>query len=832
MNFGKMMLNNILRRARRSAVGSALTMTLAAAATTTFFATRSVRADGAAAFDLSGPRVEMKVMRAGKTLPIANVPNLQAGDRLWVHPDFPDSQSVHFLVVVAFLRGATNPPPENWFTKAEAWNKQVREEGFFVTVPQGAQQALLFLAPETGGDYGSLRATVRGKPGVFVRASQDLNQASLDRSRLDQYMEQVRESAGMDAKELHERSVLLARTLNIKLEMQCFDRPIEQQPSCLMQNSDQKVLDDGHSQSMVAALTSGPSTDLIGAVSTTSLAGGGSYSPYVGAIVDLAKILESFRTPDYQYLPSLALPKQEQLNLRLNNPPSFRKPKSVLVVGLPAVEAVQLPPLRPVHAGEVLCLEKPSLVLAVEGAPLVFSTDIGHHFVLEFKDKSGTAVKLPARAEAAHGGFLIDAHELEGRQLEPEVSGTLRGWWGFETYEGPRFELKTAHNTKWNVAAAEQSALIVGRDDVLHVQSGCVVCVEKVSFKNEKGSELKTTWKVLRLDTLEVGVGLKDEAPGAVTMSVKQFGLPKSDELALHTYSEAAHLERFTINYGDQQGILRGTRLDQVEGVEVKGVKFSPAKLSRANEKDELRLTAGNVPPGNALLPEEKVVAHVALKDARVLDLQTTVEAARPKVTLISKNVQPGPTPTALRFGSADELPQDAKLAFFLKAVIPEKFSHAEKIEVATADEAFHVSLSVADGNLVMQDAENVLATLDPLKSFGASAFGPLRFRPVDADGAKGDWQPLANLVRLPTLKEIRCPDSPDKQCKLSGTNLFLIDSVASDPQFTHTTPVPAGFMESTISVPRPNGTLLYIKLRDDPTTVNTLVLPVIPEER
>jgi hypothetical protein len=32
--------------------------------------------------------------------------------------------------------------------------------------------------------------------------------------------------------------------------------------------------------------------------------------------------------------------------------------------------------------------------------------------------------------------------------------------------------------------------------------------------------------------------------------------------------------------------------------------------------------------------------------------------------------------------------------------------------------------------------------------------------------------------------------------------------------------------------VPRPNGTLLYIKLRDDPATVNRLVLPVFPEER
>jgi hypothetical protein len=100
----------------------------------------------------------------------------------------------------------------------------------------------------------------------------------------------------------------------------------------------------------------------------------------------------------------------------------------------------------------------------------------------------------------------------------------------------------------------------------------------------------------------------------------------------------------------------------------------------------------------------------------------------------------------------------------------------------------------------------------------------------VDADGAKGDWQLLVNLVRLPSLKEIRCPDSPDKQCALSGTNLFLIDSVASSAQFTHTVSVPVGFVDNTLSVPRPNGTLLYIKLRDDPATVSTAVLPVLPE--
>ena len=42
----------------------------------------------------------------------------------------------------------------------------------------------------------------------------------------------------------------------------------------------------------------------------------------------------------------------------------------------------------------------------------------------------------------------------------------------------------------------------------------------------------------------------------------------------------------------------------------------------------------------------------------------------------------------------------------------------------------FDVLLSVADGNLMLQNAQMVMAVFDPLKSFGVSAFGPLRFRP------------------------------------------------------------------------------------------------------
>jgi hypothetical protein len=37
------------------------------------------------------------------------------------------------------------------------------------------------------------------------------------------------------------------------------------------------------------------------------------------------------------------------------------------------------------------------------------------------------------------------------------------------------------------------------------------------------------------------------------------------------------------------------------------------------------------------------------------------------------------------------------------------------------------------------------------------------------------------------------------------------------------------GFAQSTLSVPRPDGTLLYVRLRDDSSAVNPVSLPVLP---
>ncbi len=780
------------------------------------------------AFDLAGPRLEMKVTRNDKPLPISEVANLQAGDRIWIHPDFPDDQSARYLLIVAFLRGATNPPPENWFIKKETWNKQMREEGTVVTVPQGAQQVLLFLAPETGGDFNTLRAAVRGRPGVFVRTSQDLNQASLDRSRLEKYMAEVKEVSSSDPKTLKEHSILLARTLGIHVDLKCFDLAVEEQSACLTRNPDNLVLDDGHSQSMVTALASGPNSDLAGAMSATPIMGGGLYSAYVGAVVDLTRVLGNLHNASYVYIPALALPKGEQMNLRLNNPPSFRKPMSVIVVGLPAAEAAQLPPLRAVNADQVLCLQKQPLVLPVEGAPLVFSSSIAHDFFLHVPTKDGKEIQLPLTADAAKGGFEVDTHALDGAKVDKQVTGTIRGYWGFEPYQGPNFHLRLSRPEQWTLPAAENTALIVGREDTFHLRGETTACVGDVKIQDAQGNEIKTTWRATKPNELEMKVALKDRPAGPVTALVQQFGEPALDQVHLQAYAEAARLDGFSIHAGDPQGVLKGTRLDQVEQFDLGGAHFKPQKLARANEKDELNLSTTALEAAT-LKPEQSLTAHVVLKDGRTLELSTRVEQPRPRVTLVSKNIQLGETPSTMRLGSQDELPTDGKISFLLRSEVPERFPLTERIEVATADETFTTFLSVTDGSLVLRDSESALATVDPRKVFGPSAYGQLRFRPLQADGTKGDWQPLASLVRVPELKELRCPKKQDSPCELTGANLYLLDSVASDQDFTHTAPVPTDFIASKLSVPRPGESGLYFKLRDDLSATNIVVLPILP---
>lgn len=780
----------------------------------------------AQAFDLAGPKVDVHIKRGEVTLPIGEVPNLLPGDRLWIHPDLPESQSAHYVLVVAFLRGATNPPPPEWFTRVETWTRVAREEGVFVVVPAEAQQALIFLAPATGGDFSTLRDTVRGRPGMFVRANQDLQAASWDRMRLDSYLDEVKVTSQTDPKSLKERAEITARSLGIKVNQDCFYKPLEQQASCLAQQPEGLVLDDSNAQTRMAQLTGGSAGDLMNQLSYSPMGGAGAYSPYIGAIVDTAKILSQLHTARYQYIPALALPTKDTLNLRLNVPPSFRDPKSVVVVALPPIGPARVPPLHPVNQNAAQCLQKPGLVLQAEGAPLALTTSLAHDLHLHIETKAGP-LDLPIHAAPAEGGLVLD-HPAPVVAAD-ELNGIVRGKWGFDDWEGPHFSLRSAEAGKWIIAPSDQLALVVGREDTLHLQGESTLCVDKIEEEPAAGSLVPLTWKTPKPEMLEVAVPLKDSDPGPVKIIIRQYGLAKPDTLNLTAYAEAASLTHLALSAGDSNAELTGTRLDEVAKATLNGITWSPAALTRVENSDRLAMNAEG--STSSLEPGKRYFASVHLRDGRELRTPVIVDSPRPQITLLSKGTQDqtSEAPSPVQLGSPDDLPVQRRLIFFLKSKTPENFPRTERVEVSAVDGSFHTTLSLADGSLMLEDSKTALGVVEPLSRFGLSAFGPVQARAISADDVAGDWLPLGTLVRLPGFKELHCPRAVSKPCTLIGSNLFLAASIAATPEFDNPTEVPADFTGTQLSVPHPAGGLLYLKLRDDPATVQTLALPVMP---
>lgn len=778
-----------------------------------------------APFDLAGPSIEVTVTRAGKTLPIAEVPNLAAGDRLWIKADLPPTQSQHYWMVAAFLRGATNPPPADWFFRNDTWNPAHAAHGLDITVPPDAQQLLLFLAPETGGDFKTLVSAVRGRPGAFVRASQDLNQATLDRARLTRYLAAISAADRGDPTKLAETAPLLARSLAIRVDEKCLDKIPQLRAPCLMQGQNALILNDGHSTSIVQALTSGPASDLAMEASYTSQLGYGYYSPYFASVFDIARILDSFHTAQYQYIPALTTQSGAQLALTLNTPPSFHDPKSVMVTALPAIEKTQLPPLHAVDPKEVYCAARTTPVFPVEGAPLVFATAYAHDMFLTLVGADGKSVDLPAKADPQRGGFVVDTSAVAPAAMGDAVRGSLHGFWGFDKYEGPSFQLVNARAQDWSLAAGEEGAVIVGREDTVHLQAGSASCIDRVMLKDPAGKELKVEWKTVKPNEVELKLPLQEAQPGAVTLLVSQFGA-EPQPVALKAFVDAGHRDKFSLHAGDADGVLHGTRLDEVAGVTLHGVKFVPAADSADQPGNELVLTAEDPQLTAALKPGDNLKAKVALNDGRVFDVAAVIEAPRPRISLIAKNVTAasGDGASNIRLGGHDQIPQDAKLTFSLRALAPRSFPRDAKFEIAAADESFSVVLGRDSGGLMFENASVAVIGIDPMKTFGASAFGALRVRAL-AGGATSDWLPLATLVRLPLLKQLQCPASTDLACKLSGENLFLLEAISAEPSFEHSVHVPNGFPGEALPVPHPADGQLYVKLRDDPGVIDAATL-------
>jgi hypothetical protein len=707
-------------------------------------------------------------------------------------------------------------------------------------------------------------------------------------------MHQLSPEQEADPKQLQEHSNLIAATLALKPNDACTKLQPDQQYTCLTQTGGQMLMDDGHGQSIIDALTGNEGAGLIGTASTTQLAGGGLYSSYVGTIVDFVHIMGSLHTAQYQYIPAIAFPQQQSLNLRLNTPPSFHNPKSVIVIGLPSVQPTIPPPLRAADPKQVACLQKPGVVLPVEGAPLVFSTSFAHDLVLHLNYPGGAKPDatekqdIPLSADAFRGGLVLATipkrHALPNPAAEvtlpastaepggapvengpqaagsavpdaiagAKLTGTVQGFWGFETFTGPTMPLQETPGKDWKLA--DSDPLIAGKDRHVVITSTGTACIQSIALDPAAGKE---TWKPAdKPDSVEVTLDLPAHDAGEQHLAIHQFGDPKPATISLVSYNLPAKLDALYFHAGDTTATLTGISLDQVREVAFGGMALKPAGEGTTPElqpsgKSELHLSLPADAKAVTLTTGDRLTAEVSLQDGRRIKLPLTVEAARPSVAVIGRaDVPPdsGPKgPFFIKFTSEADLPIDDALMFSLKSAQP--FPRNGTIEIASPDGSLHTKLGVDSGSLVMEDPQTLLATLQPLKAFGPSAFGPIRLRALAPDGTAGEWLPLVTLVRLPTSTSLRCPVAAEADasavapapaqakvaaaapppCTLTGTSLYFLDSVAADDSFSNPTRVPLGFVGSSLQVPPPTGAQYYLRLRDDPTTTDTITLPAGP---
>lgn len=792
-------------------------------------------------FDLTGPKIDVRVTRGSQTLPIAEVPNLQPGDKIWVKADLPSTQSNHLILVVAFLRGTTNEPPDNWFTEIDTWEKKTAE-GTTITVPNEAQQALMFIAPETGGDFKTLRSAVKGRPGLFIRADSDLNEASFEQQRIAHYLAAMKNVGTTDPKEIAERSAKLAATLALKPNPDCFKQPVDQQVNCLTVSSAPVLMDDGHGQSVAEALSSGPASDFANSAAYTQPLGAGVYSAYVGTIVDLIHIVGVLKTAQYQYIPGLSFPEDASINLKLNTPPSFHNPKSVIVIGLPAIQKTILPPLHPHVPDQVSCLLVPKLALPVDGAPLVFSTSYAHDIILHL-NRNDHPKDIPLTPDAFEGG-LIKAKEEARKPLEDPkpptdkkdvklgsptditVTGSISGYWGFDHFDGPTVTLQQVAGKQWKIVTKDP--LMAGQDAKFTLDGDGTACVQKIKLANDSdpGKTQDVNFKPvtddgkLKKDELALDVSLKEVKPGGYSLAIQQFGDANNAKVPLTAYDAGIKLEAVKVHAGDDKAVLTGAGLKDVVSVQIADQSFAPADKGNTDTSVNLQAKAG-------VSPKDGSDATVKLKDGRELKVKVATEAARPGLQLLKFTATPaeqqGSIPVTL--GAKDDIPLDGKLVFVVQT--KDVFPRSQTIEVATADGSVHTTLSLASNNLVLQDEHTAVATLNPLEAFGESAFGKLAMRPVAADGTPGDWTGLGVLVRTPKISAIQCTTSDAPSCKAQGDNFFLVQSFSGAKDFSKPVDVPTGYADNSFAIPTPSdGTTIYLKLRDDPSQQATLKLP------
>lgn len=498
--------------------------------------------------------------------------------------------------------------------------------------------------------------------------------------------------------------------------------------------------------------------------------------------------------------------------------------------------------------------------LSEEWANDTFTRD----FKLVVNSSNGFRKEFFLRKNIGMGGWELNITPQDFASI-PKINMTLEaeisGMRGFNEIKSPKFDLPVAIGGTWSVTPETQKAFAIGgkRHIALQNSLGTCRCLQSVTYKPAFGGQFTFTANtgenglLFSPDGREVSfeVDARYFKPGAGTLELRTFS-GETNTINLKLYPAPPNITDVKISKGDNQAVVTGERIEQLQSIKINGKKAKPQgaliNIKTSGTGDPNQALSQRVfvfEDQNAKLLSDSVTMEMGLEDDRMLPVQQTfgVGLARPTIAANEQNEIEGifinktenkisqsnslfPTLNRYPVVSIDV----ARMSVAVQNKLTDYEFKQENLSIETkieksqpgAFELPQIAFEVLDGNRLRL---NFTFNEQTQKFLGGRR---LQFKIRDKERGDSDWYTIKQtFVRMPQIEAVKCTPQMNGQCQLIGRGIDYIQQVSVDGGATWYPSDPAGLTVEPTADERnsamipllTNKKLLQIKLRDFPKT-------------
>lgn len=531
---------------------------------------------------------------------------------------------------------------------------------------------------------------------------------------------------------------------------------------------------------------------------------------------------------------------------------------------------------------EVIELPTPSLLEPClhTGLNILKNTDLSEEwvndtFTRDFKlvvnSSNGFRKEFFLRKNVGMGGWELNITPQDfasipkvNMALEAEVTGTR----GFNEIKSRKFDLPIAMGGTWAIKAESQKSFAVGgkRRIVLQNSLGTCRCLQTVIYKPSTGGQF-----VFEANGKENGLQFSEDGreayfeldatyfkPGQGTLEIRTFA-GENANIPIKLYPQLPLLTEVKIAKGDNQAILIGERIEQIQAVKINGKK---AKIQHPASTANTNFTPQNATPNQQIAQrvyvfEDPKAIHIAETISLELLLEGdrayiypetfTPSASRPtiaaneakEIEALANSLQSNSSTSNVsnrikNLVGLDKLPvfpiETGEITLNLQNTLTDYDFKAENLSIETRiEKSQKLAGDLIKVNFEVLNWKNMKVAFTLTEQIQKLLGGRrLQFRIRDSERGDSDWYTVKQtFVRLPEIISVKCTAEMNGNCELKGEGIEYIEQVSTDGGKTWYPSEPKGLKLQKVTdgktvaiIPLPaNKKMLRIRLIDFPNS-------------